>query len=149
MNTIKELTNRLQSNVEVDTLGPAPFDLVREVESRLEVQLPADFVEFLTLVGGVMFGDSCINGVVHPIEDPSGGLVFSETMRARAEYGLPARYVVLETEDDEFFYCLDTASGNGTVPVMGIELPRLHVETFAPNFTTYLNDFVTLLVESE
>lgn len=149
MKTIKELAERLSNNVEVDKLGPAPLELVSEVESRLEVRFPADFVEFLSLVGGVMFGDSSINGVARPIENPAGGLVFSETMRARDEYGLQARFVVLETEDDEFLYCLDTASGNGSVPVVGIELPALHVEQFAPNFQVYLNEFVTLLVESE
>jgi hypothetical protein len=88
-------------------------------------------------------GDVTVSGIVDnaPLDRGGGSVVF-DTMAFRKDWRLPARYVVIQP-DDEAPYCIDTQTRDaaGEMVVVCYELHSEHAGVIATSFLDWLDRF--------
>jgi hypothetical protein len=106
------------------------------------VRFPEDYREFLLKYGALSVLDSSVSGVVgnNPLDSTAGSL-YGDTVRFRSQYGLPARYLVLQPDDDAP-YCFDMDNVAGHPTVVCYELHTGHAKVIASNFKEWLQTYV-------
>ena len=119
---------------------PVTWSEVKRVGDNLRLLIEGQYAEFLTKVGGLAVFNSWINGVYKKDSlTIAAGNVNGDTLRMR-ERGLPSKYIVVRTSDDEFAFCLDS-SIHLESPVYGVEIPFAgSVEKIAANFNCYIKE---------
>ncbi len=120
-----------------DVSSPLEISLV---EDSLGVGINGQFRSFLETVGGVSIFGSWVNGIPKDIPlTTSAGNVHGDTVRLR-ESGLPKKFLVISTSEEEFAVCLD-ASVDGESPVYGVSIPfEGDPKMIALDFETYLEE---------
>ena len=102
-----------------DVLGPRDEGLVRAAEEALAVRLPPSYRQFVSRLGVVSVGPEEIYGVIRSDFANSGVPdAIWMTLRARAEWGLPASMVVVYFDGAEGYFVLD-----GRAQPIGSEWP--------------------------
>lgn len=145
MKTISELVAELDALGGTFWFGPAPEQVIASAEEQLGCELPSSFKEFLRKTGGGGQSEQEISGVAHDASEDEAGTIVGDTLRCRAEFGLPAGLVVVFFHFDEVCWCLDTRSTvDGECPVVSYSLALRRVDrTIAPGFHEFFEDFVS------
>jgi antitoxin YobK len=142
---IEQLIAEIESLGEVFTwYAPATETSIAALEHAFEVRLPPSYRAFLARHGGG--GIRAWKGVSgiwdnDPL-DLNLGTAYGDTMRMRAERGMPNHLIVIARGDEHFPpKCLDTSRSNsdGEYPVVAFSLMSRSISTdsFA-NFAEYL-----------
>lgn len=110
MEAIDKLIEKARgSGTDVWIAGPATTADINAVECALQVEFPPSYREFLANYGAMSFGDSAVSGITDEgVLVGNGGSVHFDTLRLRAEAGLPVQLVVVGVHED-WAYCLDTS----------------------------------------
>lgn len=113
-------------------------DLVKEVEEKLNLELPAQYKDFLGNFSHGGIGGLEILGVGN-----NNRLVFVETTLKYREYGLPVNLIVIEN-CVEWLYCVNANDGRIVMWTNGSK----EVNTAYNDFDEYLEDRIQDVLEN-
>ena len=103
----------------VDIGEPQSDVSLRRIEAALECSLRGTYRDFVLRFGHAFVTDDLVCGVVgsDPLADEPGNVVY-ETLRARAELGVPDGLIVIGRSHDDhgFAICLDLRNDGGVEP---------------------------------
>jgi hypothetical protein len=124
--------------------GPQTEETIAELERVLAVRLPPSYRAFLTQFGAVTVQGASVSGILggQPLGQGPGGL-YADTLRLRAENGLPDHLLVIQP-DDRFPYCLDISRSSleGEYPVVCYQFEAQRVEHLADTFAEWLVEWL-------
>jgi hypothetical protein len=151
---IEQLIVEIESLGEVFTWhGPQSEAGIAELEHALGVMLPLSYRAFLLRYGGGGIQAQIGISGIYNNEPLSMELetAYGDTLRMRAEWGLPPHLIVIERGDEHFPpMCLDTSRRelDGEYPVVGFWLPSRTVshDSYA-SFATYLEHSLVTSLE--
>jgi hypothetical protein len=139
---VLELLERVRSGGhDVWVGGPANDSAVREIEAAVGCPLPASYVWFLRVYGGIAIGDNYISGVIDGDNtSEGGGSVLFELSNFRAHEDFPTSFLPVRPHEDGA-YCIDfnRRDADGECPIVNYEYGRVeHEKPVARTFEEFL-----------
>jgi len=149
MADIASLVQTLErSHHDVFWQGGASAEAINELEALLGALLPASFRDFLVSYGGGGVVEEEISGIEDdaPVLE-NRGTVYGDTLRCRADYGLPAGLAVIYCDDNDAVWCLATDEmANGECPVVSFDVFSKTNSPIAGDFRSFFLEYLTLRI---
>lgn len=150
MEEVARLLDRMRElEPQVYVYGPAPEEVIRQLESIFGHPMPPSYRAFLARFGGVEIVNTAYSGIVEGQIDSGGGCSRTHTETDRERWQLPLHYLVVEPDEDGPM-CLDFSrrGPDGEHPVVYHMPFRSHVDTVAPNYGAFLTRALRAKVEA-
>ena len=113
-------------------------EVISQVKSLLNIQLPNSYIKFLKDIGYLSFG--CISILGIRSNDLPKSAIIDWTLDERNNWGMPKDLVIIEDEGlDGESYCLQINEEDpDKSPIVAYVHPDVPIEVLAPDFGTYL-----------
>ena len=126
LNDFEVILQKLQEKgEEVEFFGPVSESEIKQAEQHLGLSFPSVFKDFLRKWGGGgIVAGSQISGLMpgNPLMNSVGTLI-GDTTQARSRFEIDHRYLVIHTEDEETYWCLDCEDRTSNdAPVYSIDV---------------------------
>ncbi|MCO7627322.1 SMI1/KNR4 family protein [Pseudomonas fluorescens] len=146
MHNYQDLITKLDdSDEEIFWLGSATTEQIKKLEIILDLKLPEDFVDFLSVCGGGGAAGSEICGIENNDATlDNGGTVNYSTVYCRSEFELPSNFAVIYLKDDEVCWVIDCGpTGNGQIISYDL-FKKKPSKKIADNFYSFFKEYVEL-----
>lgn len=149
MDSINALINKLNDNAidEVYWLGSANRESITTLKDALSIDLPSDFMSFLSITGGGGVVGEEMSGIVNnDVFIESGGSIYYDTMNCRKDFELPLHLCVIYFKDDDVCWCIDCSDYKyGSVINYDLFSKKI-TGILHPSFMSFFNEYVELRV---
>jgi len=117
------IRKNIDDGSEIEFSGPVDDAKIREAESALGVTFPPSYRDYLRRYGAMEVDGRSFGGLSAAAAVGSVGDVVAFTRHARADHGLPVRYVAIDFQDGDAFLCIDTGrqDADGESPLVLVE----------------------------
>ena len=136
------ITNHRVDGDELELGTPASLESIKIVEDRLGVKIPPSLKKFLSEVGDISDHEYYINGISGNDPLRRSKSLITDTMEAREQHSFSSKFIVVHSDENEYFVCLDTnkVDSLGECPVVEVDFITGHVKgELAKNFDIYLS----------
>ncbi len=101
---IKELVLKEYTGSQFEFGNIPTIDDIRKSEEILDLVFPSEFKEFILQVGWLELGNSYFFGIPSALTEAGNSILM--THFAREEWGLPPKYIVIYSSEDEVLWCM-------------------------------------------
>jgi hypothetical protein len=134
---------------EVHVYGPAPEEVIRQLEAAFGHPMPPSYRAFLQYCGSISIVNTVFSGIIDGHIDRGMGCAMSDTRRDRARWQLPPQLLVVNPDEDGPT-CLDFSRKrpDGEHPVVYFRPVRSSSKTVAASYGSWLTEALGCMVEA-
>ena len=143
MSRIEQVLDKLTTLEGFYPSTPASDEAIATLEEEFGVKLPFSYRAFLKRFGVATVGDGMVAGIHNSNPHDATGSILHNTRCYRKQWNLPDNLLIIEPNEDAP-YCFDTSKADaaGDYPLVCYELHNGFYKEIAPDFETWLEDFV-------